>query len=239
DLTPEFVAGLGWAYASTLKLGATITMNRDQHRSSRMLKRGLMSGIVSAGVHVADLSQAPLPIGRFHTRRIGAIGGVHVRISPFDVRVCDLKFFDRQALDMDKTQERKVETAFFREDFRRVPYGDVGAIFESARVTPGMIAVPGFAPAGLEQLVADAGGRVQRVRASASAQMDIAVREHPLVVGDGVGGFIFPRFHPSFDGLFAAVRLLELLAVTNKTFAEIMDETPVSNVARVQVACPW
>src|SRR5713226_650168 len=134
DLTPEFVARLGAAYASTLPQGATITMNRDQHRSSRMLKRGLMSGIVSAGVHVADLSQAPLPIGRFHTRRVGAAGGVHVRVSPFDVRVCDLKFFDRQALDIDKAQERKVETAFFREDFRRVGHDEVGAIFESARV---------------------------------------------------------------------------------------------------------
>src|SRR5437762_1102633 len=134
DLTPEFVARLGAAYASTLKQGATITMNRDQHRSSRMLKRGLMSGIVSAGVHVADLSQAPLPIGRFHTRRVGAAGGVHVRVSPFDVRVCDVKFFDRQALDMDKTQERKVETVFFREDIRRVGYADVGRIFESERV---------------------------------------------------------------------------------------------------------
>src|SRR5882762_5060502 len=134
DLTPEFVARLGAAYASTLKLGATITMNRDQHRSSRMLKRGLMSGIVSAGIHVADLSQAPLPIGRFHTRRIGAAGGVHVRVSPFDVRVCDVKFFDRQALDMDKTQERKVETVFFREDFRRVAHDEVGAIYESPRV---------------------------------------------------------------------------------------------------------
>ena len=362
DLTPEFAARLGASYASTLPLGSTVTMNRDQHRSSRMLKRALMGGIVSAGVHVADLSQAPLPIGRFHTRRIGAIGGVHVRVSPFDVRVCDLKFFDRQALDMDKTQERKVEAAFFREDFRRVPYDDVGQIFESprvgeayseaflaeiihrrevadrkfkvvvnfshgtaaqflpqllntlgvelisingvvsenvgsrsfeefqdqkrelaaivstldasfgviidaggekaffiddkgrittdmhfltaftwlsTRVTPGMIAVPVFAPARLEQLIADAGGRVQRVRASASAQMDIAVREHPLVVGDGVGGFIFARFHPSFDGLFATVRLLELLAVTDRTLSDVMDETPVANVARVQVPCPW
>src|SRR5207244_1736973 len=134
DLTPEFVARLGAAYASTLQEGATITMNRDQHRSSRMLKRGLMSGIVSAGVHVADLSQAPLPIGRFHTRRIGAAGGVHVRISPFDARVCDVKFFDKQALDMDKAQERKVETIFFREDLRRVSFEDVGRIFESPRV---------------------------------------------------------------------------------------------------------
>jgi mannose-1-phosphate guanylyltransferase/phosphomannomutase len=80
---------------------------------------------------------------------------------------------------------------------------------------------------------------VQRVRASASAQMDVAVREHPLVVGDGVGGFIFPRFHPSFDGLFATVRLLELLAVTGKSLSEVIDETPPANVARIQVPCPW
>src|SRR5438034_3487854 len=134
DLTPEFCARLGAAYASTLPEGTTVTMNRDQYRSSRMLKRALMGGIVSAGVHVADLLQAPLPIARFHTRRLGAGGGVHVRVSPFDVRVCDVKFFDRQALDMDKTQERKVETVFFREDLRRVSYEDVGRIFESPRV---------------------------------------------------------------------------------------------------------
>jgi mannose-1-phosphate guanylyltransferase/phosphomannomutase len=362
DLTPEFAAHLGASYASTLPQGSTVTMNRDQHRSSRMLKRALMGGIVSAGVHVADLSQAPLPIGRFHTRRIGAAGGVHVRVSPFDVRVCDMKFFDRQALDMDKAQERKVETSFFREDVRRVGYDEVGAIFESprvgeayseaflseiihrrevadrkfkivinfshgtaaqflpqllntlgielisingvvsenvgsrsfdefqaekkelaaivstlqasfgaiidaggekmfvvddkgritsdmhflttfawlsARVTPGVVAVPVFAPSALERIVQEAGGRVQRVRASASAQMDVAAREHPLVVGDGVGGFIFPRFHPSFDGLFATVRLLELLAVTDKKLSGTLDETPASNVARVQVPCPW
>ncbi|MDP9245647.1 MAG: sugar phosphate nucleotidyltransferase, partial [Chloroflexota bacterium] len=134
DLTPEFAARLGSAYASSLPSGATVTMNRDQHRSSRMLKRALMGGIVGSGVHVADLTQAPLPIGRFQTRRMGAAGGVHVRVSPFDVRVCDIKFFDRQALDMDKAQERKVENVFFREDFRRSSYDDVGRIMEIPRV---------------------------------------------------------------------------------------------------------
>src|SRR5687767_2491069 len=134
DLTAEFCARLGAAYASSLAAATTVTMNRDQHRSSRMLKRALMAGIVSSGVHVADLLQAPLPIGRHHTRRLGASGGVHIRVSPFDARVCDVKFFDRQALDMDKAQERKVETVFFREDIRRVGYNDVGRISESDRV---------------------------------------------------------------------------------------------------------
>jgi mannose-1-phosphate guanylyltransferase/phosphomannomutase len=80
---------------------------------------------------------------------------------------------------------------------------------------------------------------VQRVRASAEAQMNLAAREHPLVVGDGVGGFIFPRFHPSYDGLFATVRLLELLAVTGKSLSEVIDETPPAKVARLQVPCEW
>ena len=362
DLTPEFAARLGSAYASTLRQGATVTLNRDQHRSSRMLKRALMGGIVGAGVHVADLSQAPLPIGRFHTRRIGAAGGVHVRVSPFDNRVCDVKFFDDRSLDMGKAQERKVENVFFREDFRRVTFEDIGSIFDSprvgeaysesflgevvrkpeiaaasfkvvvnyshgtaaqflpqlldslevevvalngvvsenvgsrtleeferekrelaaitatlhasfgviidaggekvffvddrgriiddrhfvvafaalsARAAPGVVAVPAFAPAVVERLVTEVGGRVQRVRASAEAQMNLAAREHPLLVADGLGGFIFPRFHPSFDGLFATVRLLELLAQSGSTLAEVIDATPAAHIARLKVECPW
>lgn len=362
DLTPEFAARVGAAYASALPRGATVTMNRDQHRSSRMLKRALMGGIVGAGVEVADLSQAPLPIGRFHTRRIGADGGVHVRVSPFDVRVCDIKFFDGQALDMNRAQERKVENVFFREDFRRASYDDVGRIYDSPRVgeayseaflaeigkrrelasgrfkivlnyshgtaaqflpqllealdvdviginsvvsenvgsrsfeefqeqmgelaaitstlrasfgvtldqggekvffvdgrgrivddrhfltaftglatqaRPGVVAVPVFAPMAIDGRVAAAGGRVQRVRASAEAQMSFAARERPDLVADGLGGFIFPSFHPSFDGLFTIAKLLELLAVDGRSLSEVMDATPVPHMARLKVGCPW
>ncbi|MEA2662081.1 MAG: mannose-phosphate guanylyltransferase / phosphomannomutase, partial [Chloroflexota bacterium] len=108
-----------------------------------------------------------------------------------------------------------------------------------AQATPGLIAVPVFAPAVIEQLVTAAGGRVQRVRASAEAQMGLAAREQPLLVADGLGGFIFPRFHPSFDGLFAIVKLLELLAVQHATLAEIVDATPAAHLVRLKVDCPW
>jgi mannose-1-phosphate guanylyltransferase/phosphomannomutase len=327
-----------------------------------MLKRALMSGVVGSGVHVADLGQVPIPIDRFETRQMGAAGGIHVRISPFDDRVCDVKFFDTQALDMGRAQERKVENVFFREDFRRVTYDDVGQIYDlprvgeaytqefqsevvhkreiaagkfkivvnyshgtaaqflpqilaglgvevvainavvsenvgarsleqfqqemrelaaitstlrasfgvtvdaggekvffvddrgriaedrhfltafislAARSTPGVVAVPVFAPAAIERIVQEHGGRVLRVRASAEAQMRFAAREHPLLVADALGGFIFPRFHPSFDGLFAVIRLLELLAVANTDLARVMDETPPPQMARLKVACPW
>ena len=54
-----------------------------------------------------------------------------------------------------------------------------------------------------------------------------------------MGGFIFPRFHPSFDGLYATVRLLELLIGAKRTLSEVIDATPPVHVARLQVDCPW
>jgi mannose-1-phosphate guanylyltransferase/phosphomannomutase len=140
------------------------------------------------------------------------------------------------------TLDQGGEKVFFVDDRGRI-IEDRHALTAFARLvaktTPGLIAVPVFAPAIIEELVAETGGRVQRVRASAEAQMGLAAREHPLLVADGLGGFIFPRFHPSFDGLFAIVKLLEMLAVQQTTLAEVMDQTPAAHLVRLKVTCPW
>jgi mannose-1-phosphate guanylyltransferase / phosphomannomutase len=128
DLTPEFAAKLGAAYGGILPKGSVVTVNRDSHYTPRMIKRALISGLPSAGINVLDLRNVPIPVARHYTRMIGASGGVHVRLSPFDARVVDIKFFDRRGLDLDKATERKVEGSFFREDFRRVYLDDVGRI---------------------------------------------------------------------------------------------------------------
>src|SRR5512142_1570108 len=54
DITPEFSAKLGAAYGATLPKGSTVVMNRDPHRTPRMIKRALISGLPSAGAHVLD-----------------------------------------------------------------------------------------------------------------------------------------------------------------------------------------
>ncbi|HUP28094.1 MAG TPA: sugar phosphate nucleotidyltransferase, partial [Chloroflexia bacterium] len=128
DLTPEFAAKLGAAYGGMLTKGTTVTVNRDSHYTPRMIKRAIIAGLPSAGINVLDLRNVPIPVARHYTRVIGAAGGVHVRLSPFDARVVDVKFFDKRGLDLDKATERKVEGLFFREDFRRVYLEDVGRI---------------------------------------------------------------------------------------------------------------
>ncbi|MBV9281488.1 MAG: NTP transferase domain-containing protein, partial [Chloroflexi bacterium] len=126
DFTPEALAKLGSAYASILPAGSDVTVNRDLAIPSRMLKRAITSGLPSAGVNVVDLSAVPIPVARFYTCASSAAGGVHARVSADDRSVMHLIFFDRNGMDLDKGTQRKVESAYFREDFRRAHLDDIG-----------------------------------------------------------------------------------------------------------------
>jgi mannose-1-phosphate guanylyltransferase / phosphomannomutase len=128
DFTPESLSKLGSAFGSTLPIGCGVTLNRDLAVPSRMLKRAIASGLPSAGVDVLDLSAAPIPVARFYTRVSDAVGGIHVRVSSYDRAVEHIVFFDRNGMDLDKGTQRKIETAYFREDFRRAHLDDIGSM---------------------------------------------------------------------------------------------------------------
>ncbi|HCI80743.1 MAG TPA: nucleotidyl transferase, partial [Ktedonobacter sp.] len=128
DITPEFATKLGAAYGAILPKGSIVSLNRDSYRTSRMVKRGINAGLPSAGINVHDINQVPIPVARYYIRHSESVGGVHVRVSPYDQRVVDIKIFDSQGLDINKTVERKIENLFFREDYRRVYLDDIGAI---------------------------------------------------------------------------------------------------------------
>ncbi|HMQ50767.1 MAG TPA: mannose-1-phosphate guanyltransferase [Anaerolineae bacterium] len=134
DLTPEFSSKLGAAFGATLPKGANVTINRDTHRSPRMIKRAIISGLPSAGVNVWDLGSQPIPVARYFTKISQAAGGVHVRLSPFDQRVVDIRFMNQEGLNISKNEERTIERIFFREDFRRVYLDDIGIIEYAQRV---------------------------------------------------------------------------------------------------------
>ncbi|MEZ4768805.1 MAG: hypothetical protein R2844_10330 [Caldilineales bacterium] len=109
-----------------------VTINRDQHAGSRMLKRAVISGLPSAGVDVQDLQTVPIPVARHYTANSRASGGVHVRISPFDQRVVDIRFFGSDGMNLSKHEERGIERVFFREDFRRAFMDGIGQISYAA-----------------------------------------------------------------------------------------------------------
>ncbi|MGE5618121.1 MAG: sugar phosphate nucleotidyltransferase [Sphingomonadaceae bacterium] len=364
DLTPEFAAKLGAAFGATLPKGAVVAVNRDPNRTPRMIKRAIISGLPSAGVNVADLASVPIPVARYITRVSEAQAGIDVRLSPFDNRVVDIKFFDQNGMDISKPTERKIENTFFREDFRRVYLDEVGLIYYQPRVIeaysesflqamarstlpappegftlvvdysnslsstilspilrqggtrvvalnaavedarpmaspeehevaltqcasisaalrasmgaridpggervflvtgtgqilPGMtalaamadlvfrakpgavVAVPVSASRTIDELAARHGGKVIRTRVNPHSMMEAAARERVAMLGDGNGGFIFPAFHPSFDGMFAIAQMMGLLAAAGASLADVVGSLPPYFMSSTKVSCPW
>jgi len=135
DLTPELCAKLGVALGAAFPEGAYIVMNRDSHRSSRMLKRALISGLPSAGLNVWDTHSVPVPVARYYTAHFPqAVAGIHVRLSPYDSKVVDIRVFGANGQNLDKEKERQIERIFFREDFRRAPIEKIGIIADAPAV---------------------------------------------------------------------------------------------------------
>lgn len=368
DITPEFAARLGAAYGAILPKGSIVTVNREAHHTPRMIKRAILSGLPSAGVSVGDLGAVPIPVARYITRISDDVsGGIHVRLSPWDNRTIDIRFFDKRGIDINKNIERKVETVFFREDFRRVYLDEIGRIeyppepaqryaqdfvrkidtkgmaghnrgrkiavdyssSNTAVVLPdilerlgcdvvalnaavdenklfrtpeqfqegmkrlgviastldtdlgvkidssgekifvvdsrgnqiasvqlgaalaklmfqahqgGTIAVPVTAPNIFERIAAQFNGKVIRTKVDAYSEMQVALRETEpdvIMVTDCEGGFIFPEFHPGFDGMFAIARILELTVKNEVRLSDIVNSLPNYALVRTKVPCRW
>lgn len=362
EITPEFAAKLGATYGATLTEGSTVVFSRDSHKSSRLIGRALMSGILSTGVNVHDMQAVPIPLGRFAIRSTNDAGGLHVRRSPFDRRITDIKFFDAAGMDLSSAREKGVEGLFFREDFRRadaeatgeitfpqrvleyykegllatvdaahlgraklklvVDYGfgtaatifpsvlgelgcevvalnayldeskltrtaeefdaamqqlctivptlkaDLGILMDGGAEKVFMVdetgkalngdealaslillglkvgevkalAVPVSASQAIEQMAAPFKATVVRTRTTYRSMMEVAASGQVQLVGEGRGGFIFPRFHPALDAQCAVVKTLEWLARAGEPLSRIRSTVPDYRMVREQIPCQW
>lgn len=128
ELTPEFAAKLGAAFASFLPRGSSVLTGRDTYRAPRMIKRAFVAGLLSAGVNVQDLKAVPIPILRYRLRTFGETGGVYFRYSSENPEVTEILFYDSNGFETSASFEKSFERIFQREDFRRVSERAVGRI---------------------------------------------------------------------------------------------------------------
>ncbi|MBE9114702.1 mannose-1-phosphate guanyltransferase [Lusitaniella coriacea LEGE 07157] len=128
DITPEFTVKLGAAYGSTLKLGASVTVSRDQRAISRMVSRSLIAGLMSTGIHIQNLEATAIPLARTMIPVLGVEGGIHVRLHPTRSDSILIEFFDNQGINISKAKEKKTEGTYFKEDLRRVPIPEIGTM---------------------------------------------------------------------------------------------------------------
>jgi mannose-1-phosphate guanylyltransferase/phosphomannomutase len=128
EITPEFAAKLGAAFGAYLEAGAQVITSRDSHHVSRMIKRAMIAGLMSVGATALDLRTMPAAVARHMAHIAGSSGGLHVSVSPTDPGQTLIEFFDEAGRNLTRAAERKIESIFFREDFRRAPREAVGGL---------------------------------------------------------------------------------------------------------------
>jgi mannose-1-phosphate guanylyltransferase / phosphomannomutase len=133
DLTPEMAMRLAMCYGTLLTKGAYVTTSRDTHQACRVFKRAIISGLNATGINVRDLTTAPLAVNRFDIKGGNAIGGIHVQISLHDPETIEILFSEPPGVPIDGRRERAIENHYFREDFRRAPFEEMGQVMYPPR----------------------------------------------------------------------------------------------------------
>lgn len=133
DITPELALRVAEAYGSILPKGAHVIIARDTSRSARMVKRAMASGLNATGINVRDLRVASPALSRFTTQKSRVAGGIYIASSQADPQSVEIRFFDESGLDIGPGQQKKIERLYFRQEFRRAFYGEVGEIIYPAR----------------------------------------------------------------------------------------------------------
>lgn len=136
ELSCEMTAKLAEAFGAQLPVGATVLIGRDHHKSSRMLKRAFVGGMLSAGINVIDLKSIPSAVLRFNLARStdDYSAGVYFRQRRDDTTSTVITFFNGEALRINSELAKKIEKAYFKEAFRRVDFTQIGEVSESHRI---------------------------------------------------------------------------------------------------------
>jgi mannose-1-phosphate guanylyltransferase/phosphomannomutase len=140
ELTPEIAMRLGMALGTSLERGARIAASRAPQPACRLIKRALVAGISSAGIHVDDLRVMPGAVNRHLLKTMGLTAGVHVRPSETDPEAVQIQIFEPPGIEATPELEKEMTKHFTRQEFRRASYADLGELNFPSRAAESYVA---------------------------------------------------------------------------------------------------
>ena len=121
EITPEFATRLASAFGSTFKEGARILISTDDANGSYAVKEAIIAGMMTTGIQLLDIGHSLMPINRLAVKVHEADGGVHIRqdCQSNSLNKIHIELIDKTGANIDRNYERKIESIFVREDFKR------------------------------------------------------------------------------------------------------------------------
>ncbi|HEX2045228.1 MAG TPA: sugar phosphate nucleotidyltransferase [Gaiellaceae bacterium] len=133
DLTPETALRLGIALGTALERGGRVVTSRAASPSCRLVRRALLAGVNSTGVHASDLQVLPAAVNRHLLKGEGYGAGIHVQPSAADPEVVEIRIFEPPGIPATPDLVKEIEKHFSRQEFRRAAWDEVGEITFPAR----------------------------------------------------------------------------------------------------------
>jgi mannose-1-phosphate guanylyltransferase/phosphomannomutase len=133
DITPELTLKVAEAYGTLLPKGGHVVVTRDSTRAARMVKRAMIAGLNAAGINVRDLRVGSPAVSRFTTQKTRCVGGIHISGSMREAQSLEIRFFDKNGLDVSPWDQKKIERLYFRQEFRRAFFDEIGDIIYPPR----------------------------------------------------------------------------------------------------------
>lgn len=139
DLTPEVALRVGMAVGTALERESRIVTSRAAPPQCRLVRRALLSGINSTGVHVADLRVLPAAVNRHVLKGGGLEAGIHVQPGGLDPEAVEIELFQPPGILASQEFLKDVEKHYQRQEFRRAAWNEVGELTFPARAAESYI----------------------------------------------------------------------------------------------------
>lgn len=133
DITPRLAMRVAVAYGTALPVGSTVAISCDQVRAAQIIKQAFMAGLNSTGINCRDLEHFPTPVNRATIISEHLAGGIDIRLSAVDSQTEEINFIDPNGMDIKEDIQSEIEKYFYRGDFRRAFYNEMGDVIFNPR----------------------------------------------------------------------------------------------------------
>jgi mannose-1-phosphate guanylyltransferase/phosphomannomutase len=107
------------------------------------------------------------------------------------------------------------------------------------RLVGDQVALPVACTSHATSIVEPHGVSVCWTKLSTPALMDAATERGVGFAASLDGGYILPGFLPAYDAAASLVKVLELLALSGRSLADVVDASPTPHLAQESVVTPW
>ncbi len=131
SLSPGDALKLSNIFGNYLGRESTVVIGRDTRDSGPVVEKAVISGLLSAGVHVINLGVAPTPMIEWAVDRLEADGGVIISASHNPPEWNALKLVGQGGILLHPDEMENLKERFLKEDISTVPWNDLGTYREA------------------------------------------------------------------------------------------------------------